>query len=86
MLLKDKHKIRVGFSIGDLNGIGPEVLLKSLAKKELQETIVPILYAPYSTICFLKSHFDLKTQKSTEDTDISKVYPDWHFTVSHTKN
>lgn len=60
MLLKDKHKIRVGFSIGDLNGIGPEVLLKSLAKKELQETIVPILYAPYSTICFLKSHFDLK--------------------------
>lgn len=60
MLLKDKHKIRVGFSIGDLNGIGPEVLLKCLAKKELQETIVPILYAPHSTICFLKSHFDLK--------------------------
>ena len=60
MLLKDKHKIRVGFPIGDLNGIGPEVLLKSLAKKELQETIVPILYAPYSAISFLKSHFDLK--------------------------
>ena len=50
----------MGFSIGDLNGIGPEVLLKSLAKKELQETIVPILYAPYDTVCFLKSHFDLK--------------------------
>ena len=60
MLLKDKHKIRVGFSIGDLNGIGPEVLLKSLAKKELHETIVPILYAPYVAVCFLKSHFDLK--------------------------
>lgn len=29
------HKIRVGISIGDFNGIGPEIIIKTLKEKSI---------------------------------------------------
>ena len=31
--MEDKKKIKVGISIGDMNGIGPEVILKTFKDK-----------------------------------------------------
>ncbi len=30
-----QHKIRVGISIGDFNGIGPEIIIKTLKEKSI---------------------------------------------------
>ena len=37
--------LRVGISVGDINGIGPEVIVKALAREEMLDLFTPILYA-----------------------------------------
>ena len=56
-MLKDK-KIKVGFSIGDLNGIGGELIVKTLQDKHLLEFCTPIIYASSKMITFLGAHFE----------------------------
>jgi 4-hydroxythreonine-4-phosphate dehydrogenase len=55
-LLKDK-KIKVGFSIGDLNGIGGELIVKTLQDEWLLELCTPVIYASSKIISFLGAHF-----------------------------
>ena len=38
------HKIRVGISIGDFNGIGPEIIMKSLKDKLITDFFTPIVF------------------------------------------
>ena len=57
MLLKDK-KIKVGFSIGDLNGIGGELIVKTLRERGLLELCTPVIYASSKMISFLAAYFE----------------------------
>lgn len=41
----EHKKLRVGISCGDINGIGLEVVLKSLSDLRLLEDIIPVIYA-----------------------------------------
>ena len=60
MHLKDKkNKIKVGFTAGDMNGIGPEILLSSLANSEMLSLFTPIIYAPIKNLTYTLNHFDL---------------------------
>ena len=61
MLLKDK-KIKVGFSIGDLNGIGGELIVKTLQDKRLLELCTPVIYASSKMISFLAAYFETSFQ------------------------
>ena len=61
MLLKDK-KIKVGFSIGDLNGIGGELIIKTLQDKRLLELCTPVIYASSKMISFLAAYFETPFQ------------------------
>ena len=38
------HKVRVGISIGDFNGIGPEIIMKSLKDKAITDFFTPIIF------------------------------------------
>ncbi|MBK86969.1 MAG: 4-hydroxythreonine-4-phosphate dehydrogenase PdxA [Flavobacteriaceae bacterium] len=60
-MLKDK-KIKVGFSIGDLNGIGGELILKSLNDKSLFKLFTPVIYASDKIVSFLAEHFSTPNQ------------------------
>lgn len=40
-----RTKVKVGISIGDINGIGPEVVLKTLADKQILDLCIPVVYA-----------------------------------------
>lgn len=40
----DRQKLRVGITIGDINGIGPELVLKAFLDPRLKELCIPILY------------------------------------------
>ena len=48
------HPIRVGISIGDVNGIGPEVVIKSLIDNRLLLDCTPIIYASTKTLSYHK--------------------------------
>lgn len=53
-----QDKIIVGISIGDLNGISPEVVLKSLTSQVLKHCTV-IIFANYEDITYLKDSYNL---------------------------
>lgn len=55
---KDENVI-VGISIGDLNGIGGEIILKTLEDNRTLELFTPVIFASVKTITFFKNHFNL---------------------------
>lgn len=40
----DNRKLRIGITIGDVNGIGPELIIKAFEDSRLKEQCIPILY------------------------------------------
>lgn len=55
--MKSSKKIKVGVSIGDLNGIGGELIVKTFEDKRVLEFCTPIIYASIKTMTFFKQHF-----------------------------
>jgi 4-hydroxythreonine-4-phosphate dehydrogenase len=60
--VKDKAKIKLGISIGDLNGIGGEVALKTFADTRMLDFCTPIIFASNKTISQLKNALGLQMQ------------------------
>lgn len=57
--MKKKQNIKVGISIGDLNGIGSEVILKTFEDARMLEFCTPIIFANTKLLSFYKKHFKL---------------------------
>ncbi len=55
--MKKEEKIRVGISIGDLNGIGSEVILKSFEDSRMLDFCTPVIFASVKILSFLKKHY-----------------------------
>ena len=55
--MKKEEKIKVGISVGDLNGIGPEIILKTFDDSRMLEFCTPIIFASIKTMSFFKKHF-----------------------------
>lgn len=53
------EKIKVGISIGDLNGIGSEVALKTFRDSRMLDFCTPVFFASNKTISFLSNHFEI---------------------------
>lgn len=56
--MKKDAQIRVGISIGDLNGIGAEITLKTFEDSRMLEFCTPIIFASIKTMSFYKKHFN----------------------------
>lgn len=52
-------KIKVGISIGDMNGIGPEIVLKAFEDLRMTELCTPVIFANSKMLSFMKKHFEL---------------------------
>lgn len=48
-------KLKVGISLGDINGIGPEVVLKSFAEPAMLELFTPVVYGSNKVLSFYKN-------------------------------
>lgn len=57
--MKSVQKLKLGISIGDLNGIGGEIILKTFDDSRMLDFCTPIIFASVKTLSFLKKHFDL---------------------------
>ncbi len=51
------ENIVVGISIGDLNGIGGEIILKTFEDERILDFCTPVIFASIKTMGFLKTHF-----------------------------
>ena len=56
--MEKEEKIKLGISVGDLNGIGGELILKTFEDSRMLEFCTPIIYASVKTLSFLKKHFE----------------------------
>ncbi len=48
-------KIKVGITIGDINGIGPEVLIKAVSDPRITDICTPIIYASAKVLSYHKN-------------------------------
>jgi 4-phospho-D-threonate 3-dehydrogenase / 4-phospho-D-erythronate 3-dehydrogenase len=56
--VKRAENIIVGISIGDLNGIGPEVVLKTFEDARMLEMCTPVIFANVKALSFIKKSFE----------------------------
>ena len=54
----DQHKIRVGITHGDINGIGYEVIIKALADNRILEMCTPIVYGSSKVAAYYRKAMD----------------------------
>ncbi|WP_103069614.1 4-hydroxythreonine-4-phosphate dehydrogenase PdxA [Aquimarina sediminis] len=59
--MKKEEKIRLGISIGDLNGIGSEVVLKTFEDSRMLDFCTPVIFASVKILSFLKKHYKYNT-------------------------
>ena len=74
--MKDEN-IKVGISIGDINGIGGEIFLKTFEDSRMLDFCTPVVFASAKTITFLIKHFNLNIKfqgiKSIDQVVIGKI-------------
>jgi len=58
--MTSNHKPRIGITIGDLNGIGPEVIMKTLADHRLFNLLTPVIYGSSKVIAFYKKQLNIE--------------------------
>jgi 4-hydroxythreonine-4-phosphate dehydrogenase len=56
-MIKNAENIIVGISIGDLNGIGSEVVLKTFEDSRMLELCTPVIFANVKILSFIKKNF-----------------------------
>lgn len=56
--MKKAENIIVGISIGDLNGIGGEIVLKTFEDSRMLEFCTPVIFASAKVMNFFKTHFN----------------------------
>lgn len=56
--MKKAELLKVGISVGDLNGIGAEIILKTFEDSRMLEFCTPVIFASIKTMSFFKKHFD----------------------------
>ena len=73
-----KPLIKVGLTVGDINGIGPEVLIKALKDNRILTDIIPVIYGSNKVVSFYKKHlnlqdFNYQTCKSADEVSAKKI-------------
>lgn len=58
--MKKEERIIVGISVGDLNGIGAEIIIKCYEDARVLELNTPVIFASGKTMQFFKNHFNSK--------------------------
>ena len=56
--MKKAENIIVGISIGDLNGIGSEVILKTFEDNRMLELCTPVIFANVKILSFIRKNFE----------------------------
>ncbi len=67
------NKIKIGFTIGDVNGIGPEVLIKALEDNRILKLCTPVIYGSNRILSFYKKMFNIEGFNYTTCTDANQT-------------
>jgi len=65
----------IGISCGDLNGIGPEIIIKSLSDSRINEFCIPVIFGNNKVFNFYKKNLPDYNFNFTAIKDLSKLNP-----------
>lgn len=76
------HKPLIGISLGDINGIGPEVVMKALSDARLLDMITPVVYGSTKVLSFYRkalkmNNFQYRHMESGPEQDQINVVNCW---------
>ena len=71
---RDSKRI-LGISIGDLNGIGPEIIIKTFADNRMLQSCTPVLYASNKIISFYRKLLNIQDLNINVIRNISEASP-----------
>lgn len=57
---RPQDKPRIGITLGDVNGVGPEVVMKALADTRILNLITPVIYGSARTLSFYKKLLNIE--------------------------
>lgn len=69
------NKPVIGFSSGDLNGIGPEIIIKSLADNRILDLCTPVIFSSNKVINFYRKSLPQINFTFTSLKDFNKINP-----------
>lgn len=77
--MSETNPIKIGITIGDINGIGPEVIIKTLRHPKIAEYCIPIIYGAGKIISYYKNivkadDFIYHPARSGEKLQPGKIY------------
>jgi 4-hydroxythreonine-4-phosphate dehydrogenase len=71
----EAEKIIIGITHGDVNGIGYEVILKTLADNRLMDTIVPVIYGSSKVAAYYRKQLDIQGLNLNVVNSIQEINP-----------
>jgi len=76
--MKERKKIRIGITHGDINGIGCEIILKTLNDARILELFTPVVYSSPKVIAYYRkalglSNLNTYTVRSAEDAHDDRI-------------
>lgn len=71
------EKLKIGISIGDMNGVGLEVILKTLSHKKILDICIPVVYGSSKVVSYHKNivgvDFQFQSTNSCERLNHTKI-------------
>ena len=71
----DSNKIIIGITHGDINGIGYEVILKTIVEPRVLETIIPVIYGSPKVAAFYRKQLDIQGLNLNIVNSIEEINP-----------
>lgn len=72
---KTHEKPRIGITLGDLNGIGPEVVIKALADHRILNLITPVVYGSGKVLSFYRKQMNLEDFNYSQVKNRGQFFP-----------
>ncbi len=73
--MNNENKPIVGISIGDYNGIGPEVIIKALMDSRILQMANLIIYGSTKVLSYYRKNFRLDSFNYTKITNVQGISP-----------
>ena len=71
---RESKKITVGISIGDINGIGMEIILKTFEDKRMLDFCTPVIFGSNKILSYYRKRLKSKDFKFNVITNIEKIH------------
>jgi len=76
--MKERKKLRIGITHGDINGIGCEIIFKSLSDTRILELFTPVIYSSPKVIAYYRkalglTNFNTTSVRSAEDAHEDRI-------------